>query len=92
MIGSNTDEPEKINEKRGITQFEFANIIEQTARLNSVPVINAFCESGFGYARVKNRDYQHDNIHLNKLGGLNMGNFIWSKLKNIPCFEREIKE
>ena len=86
MIGSNTDAPEKATEKRGIPQFEFAEIIEKTARLNGIPVINTFCESGFGYARVKDRKYQHDNIHLNRLGGLNMGNFIWSKLKDIPCW------
>jgi len=86
MIGANQDSPEKENEKRHITQFEFAHKIEQVARLNSVPIINVFCESGFGYARVKNKDYQLDNIHLNKLGGLNMGNFVWSKLKDIPLW------
>jgi len=32
--------------------------VENVARLNAVPVINVFCESGFGYARVKNKDYQ----------------------------------
>lgn len=67
-----------MNEERIITQFEFAQIIENVARLNAVPVINVFCESGFGYARVKNNDYQVDNIHLNELGGLNICNFIWS--------------
>ena len=67
--------------------FEFAETIERVGRLNSVPVINVFCDSGFGYARVKNRDYQLDNIHLNELGGLNMGNFVWSKLKDIPAWE-----
>jgi hypothetical protein len=54
-----------------------------------VPVINVFGESGFGYARVKNRDYQVDQIHLNDLGGLNMGNFVWSKLKDIPLWKTE---
>ena len=48
-----------------------------------------FSESGFGYARVKNRDYQVDQIHLNELGGRNMGNFIWSRLKDIPLWEKE---
>ena len=85
MIGTNENPPE-ITTGRKITQFEFAQIIEKVAKLNSVPVINVFCESGFGYARVKNRRYQHDQIHLNKLGGLNMGNFIWSKLKDIPLW------
>jgi hypothetical protein len=58
-------------------------------KLNGVPVINVLAEAGFGYARVKTRKYQLDNIHLNKLGGKNMGNFIWSKLKDIPLWEAE---
>lgn len=90
MIGGNTATPDTPTESRKITQFEFAQKIEQVARLNSVPVINIFCEGGFGYARVKNRDYQLDQIHLNKLGGRNMGNFVWSKLKDIPLWETEL--
>ena len=87
MIGRNDSPPEAPHQKREITQFEFAEIIERVARLNGVPVINVFCEAGFGYARVKACDYQVDNIHLNPLGGRNMGNFIWSKLKDIPAWE-----
>lgn len=87
MVGSNNTRPDEIHPHRGITDFEFAEIIERVARLNSVPVINVFCEGGFGYARVRGRDYQLDNIHLNKLGGKNMGNFVWSKLKDIPLWE-----
>ena len=87
MIGSNEAPPEHPSEKRGIPQFEFAEIIERTAHLNGVPVINVFAEAGFGYARVKAREYQKDQIHLNKLGGKNMGNFVWSKLKDIPLWE-----
>ena len=86
MIGANSMPPEHINEKRGIPQFEFAQKIEQVGRLNGVPVINAFCDAGFGYGRVKDRAYQSDHIHLNELGGVNMGNFIWSRLKDIPCW------
>lgn len=86
MIGGNNDTPDTVIEKRGMTQFEFSEIIERVGRLNSVPVINVFSESGFGYARVKARDYQLDNIHLNRLGGLNMGEFVWSKLRNIPLW------
>lgn len=71
----------------GVTNFELAQKAELVGKLNAVPVINAFCESGFGYARVKNRDYQADHVHLNDLGGINMGNFIWSKLKDIPAWE-----
>ena len=90
MVGDNNYPPERKTEKRKITQFEFAQKIELVAKLNSVPVINVFCEAGFGYARVKNKEYQLDNIHLNKLGGLNMGNFVWSKLKDIPLWETEV--
>lgn len=89
MIGDNDVPPEKVNEKRNTTQFEFAEIIERVAKLNGVPVINTFCEAGFVYARVKGREYQLDTIHLNKLGGKNMGNSIWSKLKDIPVWEAE---
>lgn len=89
MIGANDKLPETPTATRKISQFEFAQKIELVAKLNCVPVINVFCESGFGYARVKNRDYQLDTIHLNDLGGLNMGNFVWSKLKDIPLWETE---
>ena len=92
MVGSNNTLPEQIIEKRGNTQFEFAQKAEQVGRLNSVPVINIFCEGGFGYARVKSRKYQNDNIHLNELGGLNMGRFVWSKLKDIPLWDVELPD
>ena len=89
MILGNENPPETVGEKRKITPLEFAEKAERVAKLNGVPVINAICESGFGYARVKNREYQLDNIHLNELGGKNMGNFVWSKLKDIPVWEKE---
>ena len=89
MIGANDYEPEKECEARNMTIFEFAETIERVARLNSVPVINIVAEGGFGYARVKNKEYQVDRIHLNKLGGKNMGKFVWSKLKNIPTWDVE---
>ena len=89
MIGCNTYSPDVKNEKRNITDFEFSEIIERVAKLNGVPVINCVTDSGFGYARVKNRDYQIDQIHLNELGGKNLGKFIWSKLKDIHTWEKE---
>ena len=89
MIGANDKVPGTPTEIRKISQFEFAQKIELVGKLNCVPVINVFCESGFGYGRVKNREYQLDTIHLNDLGGLNMGNFVWSKLKDIPLWETE---
>ena len=92
MIGSNSNPPEYISELKGITMYEFAETIERVARLNGVPVINVFCDAGFGFARVKARDYQVDHIHLNKLGGKNIGNFVWSKLKDIPLWETECEK
>ena len=89
MIGGNDYTPDKVHVNKGCTMFEFAEVIERVAKLNGVPVINAFCEAGFGYARVKAREYQLDNIHLNPLGGKNMGNYIWSKLKDIALWETE---
>ena len=85
MIGMNTRKTYELTDK-GITWFEFVQKAEQVAKNNGVPVINIPFEGGFGYARVKNREYQVDHIHLNDLGGLNMGRFVWSKLKDIPCW------
>lgn len=90
MIGGNENPPEYKIDSRKITQFEFAEIIEKTAKLNGVPVINVFTDAGFGYARVKNGEYQKDHIHLNALGGKNMGHFVWSKLKDIPCWYTDV--
>ena len=87
MIGGNENPPEVLSPKRGITNFAFAEILERVGHLNGVPVINVFTEGGFGYARVKNGAYQLDTIHLNPLGGKNMGEFVWSKLKDIPLWE-----
>jgi len=86
MVGANTRQPHELTDK-DLTWFAFAQKARQVGMLNGVPVIDAVCEGGFGYARVKARDYQVDQIHLNDLGGKNMGNFIWSKLKDIPCWE-----
>ena len=65
---------------------------EVTVLEPGLAVIDCAGESGFGYARVKNKEYQLDNIHLNKLGGLNMGNFVWSKLKDIPLWKVQCSE
>ncbi len=79
------DQP--IGEGFGYTGYEIAKKLEQVARLNGIPCINAFLDSGFGYERVKGHAYQLDHIHLNKTGGRIMGEFIWSRLKNIPLWK-----
>ena len=87
MIGKN-NQPMNLPMPEGYdyTWFEMAMRTEEVARLNGIPFINTCFESGFGYHRVKSREYQLDQIHLNKLGAKIMGNFIWSKLKNIPLW------
>ena len=89
MILGNENAPDTVSQLRGITSLAFAEIAERVGHLNGVPVINIFTEGGFGYARVKARRYQLDNIHLNDLGGLNMGRFVWSRLKDIPLWDFE---
>jgi len=89
MIGTNEIPPEGHYDGKPITEFEFAEKIERCARLNSVPVINVFSESGLGYGRVRSGKYQPDNIHLNDRGGRIVGNYIWSKLKDIPLWDKD---
>ena len=87
MTLGNDVAPGEKHPKRVVPNFEFALKAENVARLNGVPVINAYCDSGFGYARVKSREYHIDHIHHNDLGGENMGNFVWGKLKDIPLWK-----
>ena len=46
----------------------------------------------FGYGRMKGGAYNVDNIHQNDLGGYNLACFMWSKLKDIPCWYDSIPE
>ena len=89
ILTNNVTADAPIGEGYGYSGFEIAQKAEQVSRLNGIPCINAFLDSGFGYHRVKARDYQLDHIHLNKTGGRIMGDFIWSKLKNIPLWISE---
>ena len=46
-------------------------------------------ESGLGWARLNNNmgvDYNTDNIHHTDIAGYNLAVFMWSKLKDIPCW------
>ena len=52
-------------------------------------------ESGMGWARLNNNmgiDYNTDNIHHTDIGGYNLAVYMWSKLKDIPCWHTSVPE
>lgn len=70
------------------TKFDQWKAIKEVCAINSVPYIPMGEEAGLGYARMISSDkYNIDNIHHTALGGKNLGEFVWSRLKNIPLWE-----
>ncbi len=70
------------------TKFDQWKVIKEVCAINSVPYIPMGEEAGLGYARMISSDkYNIDNIHHTALGGKNLGEFVWSRLKNIPLWE-----
>ena len=52
-------------------------------------------EAGMGWARLNNNmgvAYTTDNIHHTDIGGYNLALYVWSKLKDIPCWYTSIPE
>ena len=52
-------------------------------------------ESGMGWARLNNNmgiDYNTDNIHHTDIGGYNLAVYMWSKLKDIPCWYTSVPD
>ena len=52
-------------------------------------------EAGMGWARLNNNmgvDYNTDNIHHTDIGGYNLALYMWSELKDIPCWYTSIPE
>ena len=71
------------------TKYDQWKATREVCRLNSVPCIGFGDESGMGYSRM-NDSYLKDQIHHTELGGYNLAQYVWSKLKNIPCWYAEI--
>ena len=73
-----------------VQQGKYVPVVE---KLSGLTVVNHGIPGGsltsHSYGRVKGGKYQVDNIHLNDLGGVNMGQFVWSRLKNIPLWQAE---
>ena len=75
------------------TWYDICEAMRKVCGLNSCIYI-PLCEgSGLGWARMNNAlgvNYIIDNIHHTELGGYNLAQFIWSKLKNIPLWYSSI--
>lgn len=83
--------PEKTFGSDNHSKYDQWKAIENVCKLNSVPYIPMGEHSGLGYARMDgNSLYNVDNIHHTELGGYNLAKFVWSKLKDIPCWYSEL--
>lgn len=72
------------------TKYDQWKAIKEVCAINSVPYIAMGEEAGLGYARMIASDkYNIDNIHHTALAGKNLGEFVWSKLKDIPLWLSE---
>lgn len=75
------------------TKYDQWKAIIEVCRLNSVPCIDMGGEGGLGYARmVGNNLYLTDQVHHTQLGGYNLAQFVWGKLKNIPLWYTDMPE
>lgn len=76
-----------------MTSVQQGKCVPVVEKLSGLTVVNHGIPGGSltpdGYGRVKGGKYQVDNIHLNDLGGVNMGQFVWSRLKDIPAWQAE---
>lgn len=69
--------------------YDRVDKIREVCEINRVYYLGV--GSGLGYARIsKNGLYTEDVIHQTYLGGYNLAQFIWSKLKDIPLWYSEI--
>lgn len=67
------------------TKYQQWKATEEVSKINSVYYIGMGEGAGLGYARM-NSKYLSDAIHHTDLGGKNLGSFVWSVLKDIPCW------
>ena len=83
--------PDKTFGSDNHTKYDQWKAIEEVCKLNSVHYIPMGEHSGLGFARMDaNNLYIADQIHHTELGGYNLGKFVWSKLKDIPCWFFEL--
>ena len=83
--------PDKTFGSDNHTKYDQWKAIEEVCKLNSVHYIPMGEHSGLGFARMDASNlYNVDQIHHTELGGYNLGKFVWSKLKDIPCWFSEL--
>lgn len=83
--------PDKTFATDNHTKYDQWKAIKEVCAINSVPYIGMGEEAGLGYARMIASDkYNIDNIHHTALAGKNLGEFVWSKLKDIPLWLSEL--
>lgn len=93
IVNAPTDKtpPERKYGTDNHTKYDQWNAIRQVCALNGVYYIPMGESSGLGYARMEASNlYNVDQIHHTELGGYNLGQFVWSHLKNIPCWYSSI--
>ena len=71
------------------THFDQKKATEDVCKLNGVYYIPMGEQSGVGGARLNDANLV-DNIHHTEIGGYNLAQFVWSKLKNIPLWYTEV--
>ncbi len=71
------------------TFYDLTKAMEEVCKVNGVYYIPMGESSGLGVYRMTD-DYLVDNIHHTEIGGYNLAQFVWSKLKNIPLWYTEV--
>lgn len=75
------------------TVLQMRQKTREVCELNSCYYIPMGEGCGLGYARMNASNlYNYDQIHHTDLGGYNVAQFIWSRLKNIPLWYISITE
>lgn len=82
--------PEKRFGTDNHTKLEQWNLTREVCKLNGVYYIDMGESAGLGYSRM-NDTYLVDQIHHTDIGGYNLAQFVWSKLKNIPLWYSKIE-
>lgn len=66
-----------------LKRLEWEKATEEICKMHGVPCFNGAAEAGLGYYKMINKSpYIKDHIHLTKLGGKQLAQYFWGRLKN----------